>query len=113
MKFFSSILLVLTLTTFVWAFPPSPLTIRLQTVTSGLASPVLVRNAKDGTKRLFIVQQRGLIRVLQPGATTSTTFMDITSKVSSSGSERGLLGLTFHPNFATKQLLFCKLHKTF
>ncbi len=105
MKFFISFVLMTFLSSLVLA-APSPLTIRLQTVTSGLASPVLVRNAKDGTKRLFIVQQRGIIRVLQPGATTSTTFMDITSKVSNSGSERGLLGLTFHPNFATNNYFF-------
>jgi glucose/arabinose dehydrogenase len=83
-----------------------PLTLRTQNVVSGLSLPVLARTAKDGTKRLFIVQQRGLIRVVQPGSNVATTFMDITSKVSNSGNERGLLGLTFHPNFATNSYFF-------
>jgi glucose/arabinose dehydrogenase len=85
---------------------PAPLTVRLQPFLSGLSSPVLIRSAKDGTGRLFIVQQRGLIRVVQPGSNTATTFMDITAKVSASGSERGLLGLTFHPQFATNGYFF-------
>lgn len=84
----------------------SPLTIRTQTVLTGLSSPLLVTSAKDGTRRLFIVQQRGIIKVMQPGATTTTDFMNISSKVSSSGSERGLLGLAFHPQFATNSFFF-------
>jgi glucose/arabinose dehydrogenase len=84
----------------------SPLTIRLQPVTSGLSSPILATHAKDGTKRLFIVQQRGIIKVVQPGSNVNTDFMNITSKVSSSGSERGLLGLAFHPNFASNSYFF-------
>jgi glucose/arabinose dehydrogenase len=84
----------------------SPLAVRLQTVTSGLSLPILVTNAKDGTKRLFIVQQRGIIKVVQPGSNVNTDFMNIASKVSPSGSERGLLGLAFHPNFASNSYFF-------
>ncbi len=82
------------------------LTIRLQPFLSGLSSPVLIRHAGDGTKRLFVVQQRGIIKVVQPGQTTTTDFMNITSKVSPSGSEQGLLGLAFHPQFATNHYFF-------
>jgi glucose/arabinose dehydrogenase len=66
--------------------------------------PVLLRNAKDGSRRLFIVQQTGIIKVLQPGAATPTDFINLSSKILvpvSTGDERGLLGLTFHPQFAT------------
>ncbi len=85
---------------------PSPLTIRMQPFLSGLAQPILIRNAKDGTKRLFVVQQRGIIKVVQPGAFVSTDFMNIASKVSSTGSERGLLGMAFHPQFSTNSYFF-------
>jgi glucose/arabinose dehydrogenase len=85
---------------------PAPLTIRLQPFLSGLSLPVYITSAKDGTKRLFVIQQRGLIRVVQPGSNTATTFMDMTAKVSSSGNERGLLGLAFHPQFATNSFFF-------
>lgn len=85
---------------------PAPLTIRLQPFLSGLSLPVYITSAKDGTKRLFVLQQRGLIRVVQPGSNTATTFMDMTAKVSSSGNERGLLGIAFHPQFATNSFFF-------
>ncbi len=104
---FSSLIISLILASVVFGQGvPSPLTIRLQTVTSGLSLPILVTNAKDGTKRLFVVQQRGIIKVVLPGSNANTDFMNIASKVSSSGSERGLLGLAFHPNFSTNSYFF-------
>ena len=72
---------------------------------SGLAQPVFLTNSKDGTNRLFIVEQAGRIRVLQPGAATATLFLDLTSRVLAGG-ERGLLGLAFHPQFSTNRRLY-------
>jgi glucose/arabinose dehydrogenase len=80
--------------------------ISLQPYLTGLSSPVFLTHSKDGSNRNFIVQQRGIIKVVQPGSTTPTDFMNITSKVSSSGSERGLLGLAFHPNFINNSFFF-------
>jgi glucose/arabinose dehydrogenase len=85
--------------------PDGTITIQLQPVVSGLSSPVFVTNAHDGTNRLFIVEQGGLIKVLQPGATTPTVFANLTTFVTSGG-ERGLLGLTFHPQFQTNRRFF-------
>jgi len=82
---------------------PSPYTPRLQTMFTGLSRPVLIRGANDGTKRLFILQQTGLIRVVQPGETSPTDFLNLSSKIAvpvSGGDERGLLGLAFHPQYA-------------
>ncbi|MGI8601726.1 MAG: PQQ-dependent sugar dehydrogenase [Verrucomicrobiales bacterium] len=62
--------------------------------------PTAVRNAGDGSNRLFVVERLGLIRVLHNGA--FTTFLDIRDRVTSStspGNERGLLGLAFTPGF--------------
>lgn len=72
---------------------------------TGLSSPVLLTNAKDGTRRMFIVERGGVIRVVQPGSNTPTVFMNITTRVLSGG-ERGLLGLTFHPDFETNGYFF-------
>jgi glucose/arabinose dehydrogenase len=83
-----------------------PFTIRTQTILSNLSNPVLVTNAKDGSKRLFVVQKGGTIRVMNQGETTTSLFMDITTKVTSAGSEQGLLGLAFHPQFATNGYFF-------
>src|SRR2546422_8559092 len=80
-------------------------TIQLQPVLSGLSNPLFVTSAHDTTDRLFVVEQGGTIRVLQHGATTPTLFLDITSQVLSGG-ERGLLGLAFHPQFATNRRFF-------
>lgn len=74
-------------------------------ISTGLVSPVFMTSARDGTNRLFIVQQGGLIRVVQPGSTTPTTFLDITSRVRFGG-ERGLLGLAFHPQYAANGRFF-------
>ena len=82
---------------------PAPYTIRLQTFMTGLSRPVLIRGAGDGSKRLFIVQQSGIIKVVQPGSNTPTNFIDLNLKITvpvTGGDERGLLGLTFHPQFA-------------
>jgi hypothetical protein len=84
---------------------PARAQIALETVASGLSSPVLVTHAGDGRNRLFIVEQPGVIKVLQPGAASPTVFLDIKSKIAFSG-ERGLLGLAFHPQYALNGRLF-------
>ena len=80
-------------------------TIALQPVLAGLSSPVLVTNAKDGSNRVFIVEQTGAIKVLQPGSTTPTVFLDISSRIIAGG-EQGLLGLAFHSQYATNRRFF-------
>lgn len=84
---------------------PAAIEIVLEPVLSGLNSPIYVTNAHDGRNRLFIVEQPGRIKVLQPGASNPTVFLDIASKVLSGG-ERGLLGLAFHPQFSTNRRFF-------
>ncbi len=77
----------------------------LEPVLSGLSSPVFVTHASDGSGRLFVLEQPGQIKVLQPGATVPTVFLDIRAKVSFGG-ERGLLGLAFHPGYETNGRFF-------
>ncbi len=79
--------------------------ISLAPVTDGLVSPTQITNAHDGTNRLFVVEQRGTIRVIQGGVLQPGNFMNITSKVEDGG-ERGLLGLAFDPNFKNNHRLF-------
>jgi glucose/arabinose dehydrogenase len=74
-------------------------------VSSGLSSPLFVGHAADGSDRLFIVQRGGIIKVLQPGSSTPTDFLNITGRVLSGG-ERGLLGLAFHPQYASNGRFF-------
>ncbi|HVE48277.1 MAG TPA: PQQ-dependent sugar dehydrogenase [Casimicrobiaceae bacterium] len=74
-------------------------------ITAGLSSPLYVTSAGDGTNRLFIVERGGRVRVAQPGATSSTVFLDISASVIA-GNEQGLLGLAFHPAYASNGRLF-------
>ncbi len=77
------------------------LTLGLVTVASGLDKPVALTNAGDGSGRLFVVEQAGTIRVIsRTGALLAAPFLDIRRRVACCG-ERGLLGLAFHPSYAT------------
>lgn len=62
--------------------------------------PLLLTHAGDGSGRLFVVEQDGLIRVLENGSTLEQPFLDLTAQVGIEGNEQGLLGLAFHPNYA-------------
>jgi glucose/arabinose dehydrogenase len=77
----------------------------VQLVADNLVSPIGVVTPPDNTGRLFIIDQAGKIWIVDAsGNKLATPFMDVTSRlVTLNGSydERGLLGLAFHPNFAT------------
>ena len=68
-------------------------------IAGGFARPIALANAGDGTGRLFVVEQAGIIRMLDQGAVRPDPFLDISSRVGSSKNEQGLLGLAFHPDF--------------
>ncbi|MCW9712759.1 PQQ-dependent sugar dehydrogenase [Aliifodinibius salicampi] len=63
--------------------------------------PVDLQHPGDGSDRLFVVEQRGIISVFpnDPSIQNATTFLDIEDQVDDSGNEEGLLGLAFHPNY--------------
>jgi glucose/arabinose dehydrogenase len=75
----------------------SNVSIGLTSFMSGLNGPVLVTNAGDGSRRLFVVEQRGVIKVWRSGHGLSI-FLDMRSRVELSG-EQGLLALAFHPDY--------------
>jgi glucose/arabinose dehydrogenase len=70
-------------------------------------NPVDIQNAGDGTNRLFVVEQAGVVRVFVNTDTVSAakTFLDISARTVSGG-ERGLLGLAFHPDYAQNGYFF-------
>ena len=78
----------------------------LSSVSGGFNSPVGIKHAEDN--RLFIVEQSGVIRIinLDDNSTLSTPFLNIDPIVSNSGGERGLLGLAFHPNYAANGFFY-------
>jgi glucose/arabinose dehydrogenase len=66
----------------------------------GLTRPLYVTNAGDGSGRLFIVEQGGLVKVVDGGVVQPRPFIDLRSKTVAGG-ERGLLGLAFSPTYET------------
>ncbi|MEW6073570.1 MAG: PQQ-dependent sugar dehydrogenase [Planctomycetota bacterium] len=76
-------------------------------VASGLARPLFPGSPPGDYRRLFLVEQRtGWIRIIRDGALLPAPFLDIGSLVIDSGNERGLLGLTFHPDYASNGLFY-------
>ena len=70
-----------------------------------LEMPVQITNAGDGSGRLFVVEQRGRIRIISDGKLLSTPFLDISEQVSCCG-ERGLLSVVFPPDYAEKRYFY-------
>jgi glucose/arabinose dehydrogenase len=87
------------------AAPPNPSAVTLTQVASGFTRPILVTNASDGSGRLFVVEQTGKIWIVENSVTLETPFLDVSTLISQDAlnlqgySERGLLGLAFHPNY--------------
>jgi glucose/arabinose dehydrogenase len=79
----------------------APEELSLELVAAGFSRPVLLSHAGDGSRRLFVVEQQGRIRIVGGGV-----FLDIASLVDSSGNEQGLLGLAFHPDFDSNGFFF-------
>jgi glucose/arabinose dehydrogenase len=85
---------------------PSRVSIAIELVLTGLERPVAVRAAGDGSGRLFIVEQAGRIRIIDSGGLVSTPFLDIENRVRDTSNEQGLLGLAFHPEYASNGRFF-------
>jgi len=83
--------------------------IELEKVASGFKAPVYVADARDGSQRLFVVEQAGVVRTFHPQAGTQNKsfpiFLDIRDRVDWGG-EKGLLGLAFHPDFRHNRRFF-------
>ena len=82
--------------------------LQLTPLTEDLDDPISMAHAGDGSKRVFIVEQRGVIRIfdLETQSLLPTPFLDISSTVYSVGNEQGLLGLAFHPNYPVNGLFY-------
>lgn len=110
----SMLILVLVITQFVLAIYPSTFaaetTIGLEVVAEGLTAPMALVSPPDGTKRRFIVEQVGRIRILMPdGKMLPEPFLNISTKIvplMAEFDERGLLGLAFHPDYKNNGRFF-------
>lgn len=81
--------------------------VTLERVATGLRRPLALEYAPgDDRGRLFVVEQGGLIKILSGQAVADRPFLDLRRQVSRRHNEQGLLGLAFHPKFATNRRLF-------
>ncbi|HVF35689.1 MAG TPA: PQQ-dependent sugar dehydrogenase, partial [Candidatus Saccharimonadia bacterium] len=99
---------------------PAPGSFPVVNVAGGLSVPLGIANAGDGSNRLFVIQQGGVARVARGEALLPTPYFTISAATQcretpggapqpygfTSGGERGLLGLAFHPSFETNGQLF-------
>jgi glucose/arabinose dehydrogenase len=76
---------------------PNPNSVQWVPILEGLRAPLGLENAGD--ERLFVLERRGLIWVYSEGRLLDEPFLDVSSKLTSQGSEQGLLGLAFHPDY--------------
>ncbi len=79
--------------------------ISFQSLHTGLSSPVDIVNAADGSNRIFIVEQRGTVRIRQNGALLPQNFLNITAVTLNSG-EQGFLSMAFHPDYENNRYFF-------
>ncbi len=86
-------------------FDPTRVAVKLVPFVGGLRAPLAIANAGDGSGRLFVAEQGGRIRIIRDGRLVAVPFLDIRDQISSGG-ERGLLGLAFHPDFPTDPRVF-------
>lgn len=87
-------------------FQPEAVTLALEPLVEGLASPLFVTHAGDGSNRLFVLEKAGQIRIVADGALVDAPFLDIRDRVNSNANEQGLLGLAFAPNYADSGRFF-------
>jgi len=108
MKSLNRIVVLLFVAAFLFFMPrgvysqSAPGNVKLVLITKGLTGPVGMAFPPDGTNRIFIIEQAGLIRILKNGKLLPKPFLTISSKLdklNKSYSEKGLLGLAFHPSY--------------
>jgi glucose/arabinose dehydrogenase len=96
--------------------PPSEIqegdiTVHIQEIAGGLASPVCLTHSGDGSGRLFVVDQTGSILIIKDGKLLPQPFLDLRSKIVTvhpQYDERGVLGIAFHPDYASNGRFFVR-----
>ncbi|MEZ4990177.1 MAG: PQQ-dependent sugar dehydrogenase [Saprospiraceae bacterium] len=84
---------------------PAQISLSVDLISNAFSVPVDIATAGD--ERLFIVEKDARIRILHPdGQVNEQSFLDIDDRVGSNGSERGLLGLAFHPDYSENGYFF-------
>jgi glucose/arabinose dehydrogenase len=86
-------------------FNPASVDVRLDRFVEGFRAPLAVVSPDDGSGRLFVVEQGGLIRIVRDGRIAPDPFLDVSGLISAGG-EQGLLGFAFHPDYPDDSRVF-------
>jgi len=101
----TSLPIQVTSTNYLPAIPIGNIAIVLQPIATGMAAPNYAISPPGDTNRLFVVEQNGLLRIIENGTLLPGSALDISGLISTSlnptnaNDERGFLGLAFHPGF--------------
>ena len=87
-------------------------TLALGTPVGGFSQPLGIGHAGDGSNRIFVVERGGRIRVVKSGVVQPAPFLDIAGRITTAGSEQGLLGLAFPPDYARKGYFYVNYTNT-
>jgi glucose/arabinose dehydrogenase len=79
--------------------------VSLKPYVSGFSSPIYVAAPRNERDRIYVVEQGGVIKAVIKGKVRARPFLNITNLVTSGG-ERGLLSVAFHPNYAKNHRLY-------
>lgn len=85
---------------------PNPDAYTWSTALTGLTRPLDLSGLHDGSGRLLVVEQAGILRLAENGRLAAQLFLDIRDRVGSKGNEQGLLGLAIHPRFVENGLFY-------
>jgi glucose/arabinose dehydrogenase len=80
--------------------------LELRPVAGGFEAPLYVTHAGDGSVRVYVVEQGGVIRTMANGRVDAEPFLDISDLTEPDATEQGLLGLAFHPDFEDNRRFF-------
>jgi hypothetical protein len=93
------------------SIPKGSIAVQLTPIATGMSAPLYGTTPPGDTSRLFVLEQNGLVRIIQNGSLLSGSALDLQSRVQqapvgtgplnpgNANDERGLLGLAFHPGF--------------
>lgn len=101
----SLILLSVLILTFGTSNAGAQTTIIITQIAPNIIRPVAITHADDGSGRLFITQQGGQILIYDGAQVLATPFLDVSGLISSGG-ERGLLSVAFHPNYESNGFFY-------
>ena len=85
---------------------PEPQALTWRVFAADFRQPTAIAAPLDGTGRVFVVEQPGVVWIIQNGQRRPEPFLDIRDRVGNRESEQGLLGLAFHPEFAQNGAFF-------